>query len=149
MFNGINVTQTHDYIKIDCHSFVEKACEKYLSSWIHTIPITDNRPTPLLTNQTWLKKFNAAVGSTDKDNQARLAKEIKLNYCGGFGKVIWAMITCRPDLAYTSVKLSQSILYSHEHQYHGLVVSRLVMYHTKVLMYRTMVLLACLTKVRR
>jgi hypothetical protein len=29
------------------------------------------------------------------------------------------------------------------------VISRLVMYHTKVLMYRTMVLLACLTKVRR
>ncbi len=29
------------------------------------------------------------------------------------------------------------------------VVSRLDMYRTKVLMYRTMVLLACLTKVRR
>jgi hypothetical protein len=50
MFNGINVTQTCDYIKINCHSFVEKACEKYLSSWMHNVPITNNRPTPLPTD---------------------------------------------------------------------------------------------------
>jgi hypothetical protein len=42
MFNGINVTQTRDFIKIDCHSFVEKAFEKYLASWMHTIPLTNN-----------------------------------------------------------------------------------------------------------
>jgi hypothetical protein len=28
MFNGINVTQTRDYINFDCHSFVKKACKK-------------------------------------------------------------------------------------------------------------------------
>ncbi len=30
MFNGINVTQMRDYIKIDCHTYVDKFCEKYL-----------------------------------------------------------------------------------------------------------------------
>jgi hypothetical protein len=120
MFNGIDVTQTHDYIKVDCHSFVEKACEKYLSIRMHTIPITDNHPTPLPTNQTWLKKFNAAVGFTDKDDQARLAKEMKLNYHGGIGELIWAMTTCCPDLTYVSVKLPQSNSYPHKHHYHGL-----------------------------
>ncbi len=79
MFNGINVTQTHDYIKIDCHSFIEKACKKYLTTWMHIIPITDNQPTPLPTDQNWLKKFNAAVGASSKDDQNRLAKEMKLN----------------------------------------------------------------------
>ncbi len=120
MFNGINVTQTCDYIKIDCHSFVEKACEKYLSSWMHSSPITENHPTPLPTDQTWLKKFNAAVGSMNKVDQACLAKEMKLNYHGGVGSLIWAMTTCHPDLAYASVKMSQSNLYPHEHHYHGL-----------------------------
>jgi hypothetical protein len=120
MFNGINVTQTCDYIKIDCHTFVEKACEKYLSSWMNTVPITNNHPTPLPTNQTWLKKFNAAVGSTDKNDQAPLAKEMKLNYHGGIGKLIWEMTTCRPNLAYASVKLLQSNSYAHKHHYHGL-----------------------------
>jgi hypothetical protein len=41
MFNGLNVTQTCDYIQIDCHSFVEKVCKKYLTTWMHTIPIMD------------------------------------------------------------------------------------------------------------
>ena len=28
MFNGIDVTQTRDYIKIDCHTYMNKFCEK-------------------------------------------------------------------------------------------------------------------------
>jgi hypothetical protein len=87
---------------------------------MHTILITNNCPTPLPTDQTWLKKFNAAIGSTDKDDQARLAKEMKFNYQGGIGKLIWAMTTCCPDLAYASIKLSQSNSYPHEHHYQGL-----------------------------
>jgi hypothetical protein len=31
MFNGINVTQTQDNIKIDCHTYVKKFCKKYLN----------------------------------------------------------------------------------------------------------------------
>ncbi len=107
MFDGINITQTRDYIKINCHSFVEKACEKYLTSCMHTIPLTDNRPTPLPPDSTWLKKFNAAIGLPDKTEQDQLAKAIKLNYRGGVGELIWAMTTCRPNLAFTSIKLSQ------------------------------------------
>jgi hypothetical protein len=34
MFNGIDVTQTRDYIKIDCHTYVDKFCEKYLQTWL-------------------------------------------------------------------------------------------------------------------
>ncbi len=46
MFNGINVTQTQDYIKIDCHTYIDKFCEKYTNSWLHKVPMTENRPTP-------------------------------------------------------------------------------------------------------
>jgi hypothetical protein len=120
MFHGINVTQTCNCIKIDCHSFIEKACKKYLMTWMHTIPIMDNQPTPLPTDQNWLKKFNAAVGSSNKDDQDCLAKEMKLNYPGGVGEHIWVMTTCRSDLAFTSIKLSQSNSCPHEHHYHGL-----------------------------
>jgi hypothetical protein len=65
MFNGIDVTQTQDYIKIDCHTYINKFCKKYLNTWLHKVPMTENQPTPLPTDATWIKKFNAAVGPTD------------------------------------------------------------------------------------
>jgi hypothetical protein len=43
-----------------------------------------------------------------------------LKYKAGVGEIIWAMTTCRPDIAFTSVKLSQSSSAPAEHHYHGL-----------------------------
>ena len=120
MFNGIDVTQTRDYIKIDCHSYINKFCAKYLDTWLNKVPMTENRPTPLPTDTTWIKKFNAAVGPSDPKEQAKLATKMQVNYKAGVGELIWAMTTCRPDIAFTSVKLSQSNSAPGEHHNHGL-----------------------------
>ena len=120
LFNGINVTQTRDYIKIDCHSYINKFCEKYKNSWLHKVAMTENCPTPLPTDPTWIKKFNAAVGPTDTKQQQHLANKMEIKYKGGVGELIWAMTTCRPDISFTSVKLSQSNSAPAEHHYHGL-----------------------------
>ena len=69
---------------------------------------TPNRSTPLPSDDKWLKLFNTAIGDPDPKRQAALAKEHQLSYRSGVGELIWAMTTCRPDLAYTAVKLSQS-----------------------------------------
>ncbi len=79
-----------------------------------------NRSTPLPPKEEWLKKFNTAVGDPDKKAQTDLAKRMQLSYRSGVGELIWAITTCRPDLAYTSVKLSQSITCPAEEHYHGL-----------------------------
>ena len=34
MYNGINIIQTRDYIKIFSNTFIKKVCDKYLSSWV-------------------------------------------------------------------------------------------------------------------
>jgi hypothetical protein len=120
MFNGIDVMQTRYYFKINCHTYISKFCEKYLDSWLGKVPLTANRPTPLPTDPTWLKKFNAAVCSTDASDQAKLTTKMQIKYRAGVGELIWAMTTCRPDVAFTSVKLSQSNSSPAEHHYHGL-----------------------------
>jgi hypothetical protein len=56
---------------------------------------------------------------------------MKLNYHGGIGELIWAMMTCRSDLAYTSIKLSQSNLCPHEHHYHGICHALRYLYKTQ------------------
>ncbi len=45
---------------------------------------------------------------------------MQLNYRSGIGELIWAMTTCRPDLAFAGVKLSLSNLCPHELHFHGL-----------------------------
>jgi hypothetical protein len=45
---------------------------------------------------------------------------MQIKYKGGIGELIWAMTTCRPDIAFTSIKLSQSYSALAEHHHHGL-----------------------------
>ena len=52
MFNGINVIQTRDYIKIICHTYMEKFCSTYMNTWLNKVPTTKNCPTPLPTDAT-------------------------------------------------------------------------------------------------
>jgi hypothetical protein len=73
----------------------------------------------LPTDPTWFKKFNAAIGDPDPKVQAKLARKMQLTYWSGMGELIWAMTTTHPNLAYTSIKLSQANSTPDEHHYHG------------------------------
>ena len=73
MYNGVDMIQTPDYIKILSKSFIDKICEKYLISWMQNFTSTDDHPTSLPTNPTWFKKFHAAVG--DPDTKVQASKE--------------------------------------------------------------------------
>ncbi len=120
MCNCIDISQTRDYIKISFKAFLEKSCEKYLAAWMNNYMISATHPTPLPLHPTWLKKFNTATGNPNTKHQAKLAKDMKMTYRSDFGEIIWAMTTCHPNLAYISVKLSQSNHCPHKHHYHGL-----------------------------
>jgi hypothetical protein len=108
MYNGVDIYQTRYYIKINIKTFIDKVFAKHISTWMKTSYPSPNRSTPLPSDDKWLKLFNIATGDPDPKRQAALAKVQQLSYRSGVGELIWAMTTCRPDLAYTAVKLSQS-----------------------------------------
>jgi hypothetical protein len=56
---------------------------------------------------------------------------MQLKYKASVGKLIWAMTMCRPDIAFTSVKLSQSNSAPAEHHYHGLKHANRYVYITR------------------
>jgi hypothetical protein len=120
MLNGVNVVQTQDYIKIDCHTYIDKMCTKYLVSWLSKVPLSKNRPTLLPLDSDWIKGFNAATGPSDSKAHAALEASMQLKYHAGIGELIWAMTTCHPNIAYTSVKLSQMNSTPSEIHYHSL-----------------------------
>ena len=88
MYNGIDILQTRDYIKISCHTYINKFCNKYVDTWLSNMTTTENKPIPLPSCPTWLKKFNSAVGSSNPKDQLALAKSMQLNYRAGFGELI-------------------------------------------------------------
>jgi hypothetical protein len=92
---------------------------------------TEDQPTPLPTDLTWFKKFNAAIGDLDPKVQANLAKKMQLTYWSSIGKLIWAMTTTHPDLAYTSIKLSQANSAPNDHHYHGVKHALKYLYSTQ------------------
>jgi hypothetical protein len=131
MFNGIDMLQTRNYIKISSSTFINKISEKNLSSWIHNFTTMSDRPTPLPLDTTWTKKFNAAIGNPDSLVQKKLATSMQLSYHCGIGELIWAMMTTRPNLAYAAIKLSQANCCPHEHHYHGLKQALKYLYATR------------------
>ncbi len=121
MYNGVDVLQTpRHYIKINVKTFTDKVFEHHIATWMKTSYPTPNLATLLPADATWLKKVNTAIGNPDKKVQSNLAKTMQLSYQSGVGKLIWAMMTCRPDLSYTSIKLSQSNTSPHKLHYQGL-----------------------------
>ncbi len=53
MYNGIDILQTRHYIPLSCTSFINKICEKYLSTWMKHMYTSSTRPTPFPTDSTW------------------------------------------------------------------------------------------------
>jgi hypothetical protein len=131
MYNGVDILQTRHYIRLSCTSFIDKISEKYLSTWMKHMYALSTRPTPFPTDSTWWSDFNKAIGDPDEKHQASLSKEMQLNYRAGVGELIWAMTTCRPDLAFASVKLSQSNSCPHKIHYHGLKQALKYLYSSK------------------
>ncbi len=130
MYNGVDVKQTKNYIKISCKSFIEKKCNKYLNLLMQNFTRTSDCPTPLPTDATWHKQFNAAVGNLDPKVQSKLAKAMQITYCCGVGELIWAMTTTQPDLTFASIKLSQANSAPDKHYYHGLKHALKYLYST-------------------
>ena len=131
LYNGVDIIQTRHYVKLNVKTFVEKAFAKHIETWMKTSYPTPNRSTPLPASDEWLKKFNSAIGNPDSKFQASLSKKMQLSYRSGVGELIWAMTTCRPDLAYTSVKLSQSNICPADEHYNGLKHALKFLYNSR------------------
>jgi hypothetical protein len=130
MFNGVDIVQMKCYIKIDCHTYIDKFCAKYLTTWMNKVPLLGNRPTPLPSDGDWLKAFNAAVSLDNPKELVTLETSMQIRYRGGISELIWAMTTCHPDIAFPSVKLSQSNYRPAEIHYHGLKHANQYLYIT-------------------
>ena len=107
LYNGLDIHQTRDYIKLSCETYIDKICQGHITNgWMTAYHIAD-RPTPLPTTQTFMKALQEDDGDPDPKAQKQLEKRMGFSYRSGIGQLVYPMVCCRPDLSYTTVKLSQ------------------------------------------
>jgi hypothetical protein len=115
LYNGIDITQSRWYIKLSVGTYLRKVLEPYMNDWLD-MPTTKH-PTPLGTNESFLKRLYSAVGDRDPKAQEALKKRMKFGFRNAMGELIWPMVTCRPDFSQAVVKCAQGSAFPSETHY--------------------------------
>ena len=100
--NGVDIHQTRDYIKMNNATYINKILEgkRLPSTPQHTHPLPMN-PDPAFN-----RRIEEATPLTDTERD-KLEREYGFSYRQGIGELIYAMVTCRPDISFPLIKLSQ------------------------------------------
>jgi hypothetical protein len=104
-FNGVDVSQTRDYTKVSCESFLNKVLHHH--GWDETTK--QHNPIPMRNDTAYQASLEAATLPTTPEERLLLHTD-HFNYRQAIGEAIYAMTVARPDIAYAVIKLSQ---YSH------------------------------------
>ena len=76
MFNGLDINQTQDYVKVSYQTYIERITKKYIQLWLWAQPIQD-RPTPFPKTPGFVKAFLPTTGDSDVKVQASPEKGMR------------------------------------------------------------------------
>ena len=106
-FNGVDIEQTKHYIKLYNKVYPEKMFQRH--DWIHKEALQHHNkphifPLPMTNDAHYQRKLENA----DICTPAEVAEaEFGFGYCQAVGDMIYALVTCRPDISFPIIKLSQ------------------------------------------
>ena len=64
-------------------------------------------PVPMTDDKDYIKQLESAEPPTNDQDKAHLQLSMRFNYRQAIGELIYAMVTCRPDISFPLIKLSQ------------------------------------------
>jgi deoxyuridine 5'-triphosphate nucleotidohydrolase len=103
-FNGVDIKQTREYIKLSNQTYVNKIIDHH--PWLQEDHNTHRLPIPMRADPGYLRKIESAEPLTEPEVKL-LEKEYGFKYRQGIGELIYAMVTCRPDISFPIIKLAQ------------------------------------------
>ena len=104
-FNGVDVLQSRHFVKIFNQTYIDKICSQY--KWIENDnPISDQKPVPMIATAQYQRQLHTAITCNETELK-KLEKQHGFGYRKAIGELIYAMVTCRPDISYAVIKLSQ------------------------------------------
>ena len=104
-FNGVDVTQTRDFIKLSNATYLKKIFLHH--QWLKDEPpLKTYDPLPMLSNPSYQRDLELAKPLSCHERE-KVEKEYGFSYRSAIGEIIYALVTCRPDISFPCIKLSQ------------------------------------------
>ena len=106
MFNGINILQSRQFIRISCETYIRKILANH--NWTdYATPASPHLVTPMRSDSSYMGILETAIGPDTDDEHLELEHQMKFKYRQAIGELIFCMVTTRPDISYAVIKLSQ------------------------------------------
>ena len=104
-FNGVDILQSRHFIKLYNKVYIEKILQRH--DWIHTEKTPPHQfPLPMKPDNNFQRLLENQPIPTE-DEIKKLENEMGFGYRQAIGELIYALCTCRPDISYPVIKLSQ------------------------------------------
>jgi len=104
-FNGVDILQTSDYVKIYNATYIDKILTGH-QTWMEPRHC-HNMPIPMKSEPQYSRHLESTSPPVTDKERYLLQKEMGINYRQAIGELIYAMVTCRPDISFPLIKLSQ------------------------------------------
>ena len=119
-FDGYDVLQTRDYIKLSAESYIRRLLKAH--GWENPSPREDTRkPKPPLHESDLAGLFNLPAGPKENTPEhADLAQRMGFGYRSVLGEILFAYVLCRPDIGYAVTTLAKFSTAPNEHHYKAL-----------------------------
>ena len=102
-FNGIDIEQSKNFIRVHCQTYISKI----MKNKTFDLTTTHNKPTPMTSDNDMIRKLDTSTGPSNEADKQALQKEMGFKYRTATGELLFAMVTCRPDISNAVVKLTQ------------------------------------------
>ena len=104
-FNGVDIEQTRHYVKLYNRTYITKILRNH-SQWLDMEMPMSTFPTPMSSESAYQRSLETAKPLSDSE-RGKLEKDLGFIYRQGVGEILYALVTCRPDISFATIKLSQ------------------------------------------
>ena len=106
-FNGVDVEQTDSFIKIHNETFINKILDFH--DWqLQPCSLDSNSsPIPMFYDHKFIRSLENEQPPLTRDEAILLQRKMGFNYRQAVGELLYALVTCRPDISFPVIKLSQ------------------------------------------
>ena len=113
-YNGIDVFQTRDYVKVSCESYIDRMLQTH--GWDAPVSKEPSKAIPL--NPAAASKLMTLEGPPEKTEESRaIAKKFGFSYRNLLGELIYAYVICRLDIGYAVCCLARFSDKPHEQHF--------------------------------